>query len=159
MLVVTEIDTEDTCGQQRLDGLGTVCAVQRGLALFVPRVGIGFHGSPFRVVPQQLDIESIETAGHLDVKSALTDLLAGADPCQGQEKAKVIGKAGVGTGDCLTRGQVFGLKIAAICDQGKFRLGLGRGWIGFQRKPSNGFYWFETHHPNRICFVLLCATF
>ena len=56
MLAVTEIDTEDTCVQQRLDGLGTVCAVQRGLALLVPRVGIGFRGSPFRVVPQQLDI-------------------------------------------------------------------------------------------------------
>ena len=88
--------------------------------------------APFGVVLQQLDIEPIATAGRLDVKGALADLLDGADPRQGQEETKVNGKVGASAGERLARGQVFGFEVGAISCQDKFRLGLGCCRAGLQ---------------------------
>ena len=45
----------------------------------VPHSGLSFR---------QLDIEPVQTAGRLDVKGALADLLDGADPAKGKKKPK-----------------------------------------------------------------------
>ena len=63
-------------------------------------------------------------------------MLDGADPCQGQEEAKVIGKVGVSAGDRLAGGKVFSLKIGAIGGQHEFRLGLGGGGTGFELRKG-----------------------
>lgn len=79
-------------------------------------------GAPFGVVLQQLNIKPIEATSGLDVKGALTDLLDGADPRQGQEETKVIRKVGVGAGNCFACGQVFGFKVDAIGGKDEFGL-------------------------------------
>ena len=56
---------------------------------------------PVRIVLQQLDIEPVEAARGLDVKSVFADLLDGGDAGQRQEEAEMVREVGVGAGDGL----------------------------------------------------------
>lgn len=90
---------------------------------------------PVGIVLQQLDIKLVQAARRPDVEGALADLLDGGDARQWQEYAEVIGKLGVGTGNCLAAGKVFRLELVAIGGEDEFGLcceGLRAVAQGFQ---------------------------
>ena len=87
---------------------------------------------PVEVVFDQLDVESVETAGRADVKRAFADLFDGADAGKRQKEPKVIRKISIGAGDGVAGGDVLSLKIGAVCGEDEFRLGLGGGGTGLK---------------------------
>ena len=94
--------------------------------------GVVETGAPGGVVLQQLDIQTVQPPGSLDVEGALADLFDGRDTGQGQEKTEMIGEIGVGADDDLAARQVFGLEVLPIGGEHEFCLGAGGRRAGLQ---------------------------
>jgi hypothetical protein len=98
---------------------------------------------PVRVLFQQLDVETVEAAGGLDVKRILADLLDRGDARQRQEEAEVVVKVGVSAGDGLAINKVFGLKGFAVGGEDEFGLGAAGGRTLPQRGEGGWHFTFR----------------
>src|SRR6185295_6455048 len=66
-------------------------------------VGAAISRAPVGIVFQQLDVESVQSAGGPDVECAFAHLLHGADSSQRKEKSEMVWKIRIGAGNRLAR--------------------------------------------------------
>lgn len=93
---------------------------------------------PIRIFLQQLQIEPVEAARGLNINRVVANLPNGGDASERQEKAKMIGKLGVGASNCLAQSQVFRLQKLAIGRQNELRLGRRGFGTGLQSRQRGG---------------------
>jgi hypothetical protein len=84
--------------------------------------------TPFGIVLEQLDIQTVEAAGGSNVKSVFSDLLDCRNTGKRQENTKMVGEVLVGAGDSFAAAEVLSLEVRTVCrqDEFSFRFG-GRG--------------------------------
>jgi hypothetical protein len=97
------------------------------------------HGgvlSPFGIVFQKLDIDSVQAARGPNVKRAFADLFDSCDPGERQKEAEVVREAFIGTGDGLADREVLGLEVYPVSCQDEPGLRLDRSRTCLQRSKS-----------------------
>ena len=83
-------------------------------------------GPPFGVVPQELQIETVQATRGSDIECAFADLTDCGDPRERKEESKVIREFPEGASYGLTGCEVLRLEVRTIRCEDKLRLGLCR---------------------------------
>ena len=89
-------------------------------------------GPPVGVVLPQLDIESVQTSGRLDVEGALADLLDSRDPGERQKETEMLGELGIVADDDVAALHILSVELSPVGRQEELRFGSGGLWTGLQ---------------------------